>query len=146
MSQALSIVHRRTRFPALVANTPDMEEFVADAATEAGLDPSRLLHLRLAIAEAVTNICLYAYPGDDGWVDITVSSTADTLTVTICDGGRPYDPLQHADPDIHASLEDRPLGGLGIFLMRRVTDALEYQRVNECNVLTMTLYAERVES
>ncbi len=146
MPQALSVIHRHARFPALVANTPDMEEFVADAATEAGFDPARLLHLRLAIAEAVTNICLYAYPGEEGWVDITVSSTQDTLTVTLCDAGRPYDPLQHDDPDVHASLEDRPLGGLGIFLMRRVTDALEYQRINECNVLTMSLHAERTES
>ena len=71
-------------------------------------------------------------------LEIIVRLEADTLVVIIVDDGAPFDPSRAPQTDITVSLEDRPLGGLGLLLVHEMMDAVEYHRVRECNVVTLT--------
>jgi len=107
---------------------------------EAGNVPSSLLMpLNLVLEEALTNIIFYAYePGTVNEIRLDVVTYADRLEITLTDSGKPFDPTVSPDPDISLSAEDRPIGGLGIFLIRKLMDTVDYQRKNEQNILTLS--------
>jgi len=92
----------------------------------------------LAVDEMVANIIAYAYADNDEH-DIEVEITLEDmrLKVTIIDEGRPFNPLDRPDPDIESPLEERPVGGLGIYLARNMMDTMEYQYVSNRNQLVM---------
>ena len=96
--------------------------------------------IRLSIEEAVENVVNYAYEGGMGWIEVGTNLDADALVLTIIlkDAGVPFNPLERADPDIDAALEDRAIGGLGIFLCKQFMDSIDYAYEDGCNVLTMT--------
>lgn len=107
---------------------------------EAGNVPSSLLMpLNLVLEEALTNIIFYAYePGTVNEIRLDVVTYADRLEITLTDSGKPFDPTVSPDPDISLSAEDRPIGGLGIFLIRKLMDTVDYQRKDEQNILTLS--------
>jgi len=107
---------------------------------EAGNVPSSLLMpLNLVLEEALTNIIFYAYePGTVNEIRLDFVTYADRLEITLTDSGKPFDPTVSPDPDISLSAEDRPIGGLGIFLIRKLMDTVDYQRKNEQNILTLS--------
>jgi anti-sigma regulatory factor (Ser/Thr protein kinase) len=96
--------------------------------------------LNLAVEECVANVINYAYPkGTRGHVELTAKVTDGVITLVIKDHGGAFDPTQQPDVDIEASLEDRPIGGLGIFLTKTIMDTMHYERtVDGYNVLTIT--------
>ncbi len=126
-------------FIASIDNIPQMVAFVSDAATAAGVHPRRVMHLELATEEAVTNICSYAYEVPPGRLSIRVSRSADTLRVEFIDNGVPFDPLAADAPDLQADLENREVGGLGIFLIRRLLDEVHYHRRDDQNILSLVI-------
>ena len=94
----------------------------------------------LTVFEAfrVSNIIFYAYKGDvEDAVDISLVREGGELIVTLIDHGIAFDPTLRKDPDITLSAEDRPIGGLGIFLIKKIMDEVSYQRVDERNVFIM---------
>ncbi len=95
--------------------------------------------LRLSIEEAVENVVRYAYDGGIGWLEADIHFDQDSLLLTIelRDAGTPFNPLQREDPDVNQSAEDRDIGGLGIFLCKKMMDSIEYRYENGNNVLTM---------
>jgi anti-sigma regulatory factor (Ser/Thr protein kinase) len=93
--------------------------------------------LNLAIEEAATNVVLYAYQEGTGLIDIDALVTPHYLQFVITDNGVPFDPTQQEDADITLSAEERPIGGLGIFLVRQIMDSVKYERVDNKNVLTL---------
>lgn len=102
--------------------------------------PARLvLSLNLAIEEAFTNIVQNAYT-DNAPHDILleIETRDNELVMTVTDDGIPYDPTKRSDPDIGLSAEERPVGGLGIFLINQTMDKVSYVRSNDKNQLTMT--------
>ena len=103
------------------------------------MDVSLVMSLNLALEEAVTNVVLYAYPeGQSGKVDIQASMKGRLLTFVISDAGVPFDPTTEvAEADITLSVEDRPIGGLGVFLVKQIMDTVSYQRTGGRNVLTL---------
>jgi serine/threonine-protein kinase RsbW len=107
---------------------------------EAGNVPSSLLMpLNLVLEEALTNIIFYAYePGTVNEIRLDFVTYADRLEITLTDSGKPFDPTVSPDPDISLSAEDRPIGGLGIFLIRKLMDTVDYQRKDEHNILTLS--------
>lgn len=117
-----------------------LAEFVDTIADEAGIDPSLAMSLNLALEEAVTNVVLYAYPeGEQGKVQIDASWDANQLTFVISDSGIAFDPTQKEEVDVTLSAEERPIGGLGIFLVRQLMDSITYERVDgKKNVLSLT--------
>ena len=96
--------------------------------------------LRLSIEEAVENVVRYAYDGGIGWLEVGTSLDQDSLVLTIelRDAGVPFNPLEKADPDVTLSADERKIGGLGIFLCKKMMDSIEYRYENGNNVLTMT--------
>ena len=112
-----------------------MNEFLEEAGEELGLSTAFMMSLNLVMEEAVSNIIFYAYKGDvEDAVDI---SLVRELIVTLIDHGIAFDPTLRKDPDITLSAEDRPIGGLGIFLIKKIMDEVSYQRVDERNVFIM---------
>ena len=83
-------------------------------------------------------LIFYAYKGDvEDAVDISLVREGGELIVTLIDHGIAFDPTLRKDPDITLSAEDRPIGGLGIFLIKKIMDEVSYQRVDERNVFIM---------
>ena len=115
-----------------------MNEFLEEAGEELGLSTAFMMSLNLVMEEAVSNIIFYAYKGDvEDAVDISLVREGGELIVTLIDHGIAFDPTLRKDPDITLSAEDRPIGGLGIFLIKKIMDEVSYQRVDERNVFIM---------
>ena len=102
-----------------------------------GLPQELNMPINLALEDAVSNVMLYAYPGKSGQV-LVECDKADKLVFTITDSGVPFDPTQQEDPDVTQSAEERPIGGLGIFLVRQIMDTIHYERKDNKNILTLT--------
>ena len=93
----------------------------------------------IALDEILANICLYAYAPGTGTVEVYVDHDAENrmAVITFRDSGVPFDPLQKEEPDTTLTAEEREIGGLGIFLVRKTMDAMEYRREDGFNVLTI---------
>jgi serine/threonine-protein kinase RsbW len=118
-------------------------QFVRTAAAEVGFDPSLQMKIQLACEEIVLNVINYAYPeGQPGDIELTAKRTNDGvgLVVKISDWGRPFNPLKEKEPDVRAPWQERRVGGLGIFMTKKIMDEVEYQRAEERNEFTLTKY------
>jgi len=95
--------------------------------------------LRLSIEETVENVVQYAYKDSIGWMEVetNLDEKGFLLTVTLKDAGKPFNPLERPDPDINLPLEEREIGGLGIFLCKQLMDEVAYRYEDGCNILTM---------
>ncbi|HEY9756835.1 MAG TPA: ATP-binding protein [Oculatellaceae cyanobacterium] len=106
------------------------------------MPPARaiLFDVQLAVDEALTNIITHAYEGQiGGQITIRCKLTAPKeFTVQLCDNGTPFDPQTVADPDVEAALEDRKIGGLGIYFIKRYIQTVKYSANGKDNKLTMT--------
>ncbi len=113
--------------------------FVAAFSEAAELPEMLYNQIDLALDEAVTNVVMYAYPkGSSGDVTISAEATDTQLTIIISDHGVAFDPTRTEDPDITLSAEERPIGGLGIFLVKQVMDSIDYRRTPDgINELTL---------
>ena len=121
-----------------VKETPKIAEFMDILVGEAGIDPALAGSMNLAIEEAVVNVMNYAYPkGQTGTVVLEAYVNEERLKFVITDSGMPFDPTAQAEPDVNATLEERPIGGLGIFLVRSLMDSVNYERVGGENILTL---------
>ncbi len=97
------------------------------------------LQVGMAVEELYGNIANYAYNPEVGPATIQVEVTENPLCViiTFLDQGKPYDPLKHEDPDITLSLDEREVGGLGIFMVKKTMDDVKYEYVDGKNILTI---------
>jgi sigma-B regulation protein RsbU (phosphoserine phosphatase) len=122
-----------------INTVPQLNDFIDGFSLEAGLDMSMTMSLNLALEEAVVNVMTYAYAPDTQG-ELTLEAVADKGVVTfiLTDTGVPFDPTAKEDADTTLGIEDRPIGGLGIFLVRQLMDVVDYQRVDGQNVLTLT--------
>ena len=103
------------------------------------LSDDEVMAINLVLDEVVTNVIDYGFEGFDGKPEIRLTMTieGDQLTIQVDDNGRAFDPLQAAAPDLDLPLEDRPVGGLGIHIVRSVMNTVEYDRRGGRNLLTM---------
>lgn len=116
-----------------------LPEFVEAIASQAEFEPEDTMNLNLALEEAVSNVIMYAYPeGTDGVVDIDALVVGETVSFTITDSGKAFDPTAKKDVDVNADMDERPIGGLGIHLVRTIMDTVNYERKGEKNILTIT--------
>ena len=119
-----------TTFPGTLDSLGPIREFVKAAAAEAGLDKKRAYRLQLAVDEIASNIIMHGYEEHDlvGDVEVWSESDADKLTITLADSGAPYDPLGRPEPDnLDAPLEERAIGGLGVYLAINNVDEFRYR-------------------
>ena len=117
---------------------PQLSDFVDMVCMEVGFEPTMVMQMNLAIEEAVVNVMSYAYPvGTVGNVNIEAQADDERLKFTIVDNGIPFDPTAKAEVDITLGVEERPIGGLGIHLVRQLMDSINYERIDGKNVLTL---------
>lgn len=94
--------------------------------------------IHLVSEELVVNVVSYAYAdGEEGYLNINIDNTGDVLSIQFVDGGIAFNPLEKEQPDTTLALEDREIGGLGIFLTKQMMDDVTYQRVGNENILTI---------
>jgi anti-sigma regulatory factor (Ser/Thr protein kinase) len=121
-----------------IQEVAQLAAFVEEACEKAGMDASTTMQMNLAMEEAVVNVMNYAYPtGEKGDIDIEVLIDDKGLTFVIADSGTPFDPTAEKEADTTLAAEDRPIGGLGIFLVRQLMDSISYERKEGKNRLTL---------
>lgn len=130
---------RERKYAALIDNIPHVTSFVVDWLELLECPMKAQTQIDLAIDEIFTNIASYAYKSGTG--DATVQLDFDegsrTVSITFIDSGIEYNPLEKPDPDVTLSAEEREIGGLGIFLVKKVMDGIKYKRENGLNILTI---------
>jgi sigma-B regulation protein RsbU (phosphoserine phosphatase) len=115
-----------------------LNDFVKRVSGQLNIAPSVLKSIRLAVEEAVVNVMDYAYPANVvGKINIRALSDGETLEFVISDSGVAFDPTEALKADTSLSANDRPIGGLGILLVRELMDSINYERINGRNVLTL---------
>ncbi len=115
-----------------------LSKFISNIATSRGLDEDLAMNINLAMEEAVTNSIMYAYPeGTRGEIEVDARVDDDTIEFTIADCGMEFDPTARPEPDINAGAEERPIGGLGIFLVKNIMDSVSYTREKDTNILRL---------
>ncbi|MGB8308718.1 MAG: ATP-binding protein [Methanoregula sp.] len=122
------------RFDAMPAVAHEIEQFMQLA----GFCDQAVLDIQLAVEEIITNIIRHGFCGSPGLISIHSIADTDLLTVEIVDEAPPFNPLTVPDPDITSSIAERKTGGLGIYLVRQVTDTVTYRYEDEKNILIFT--------
>lgn len=121
-----------------IQQIPQLATFVEAIAQEKQLSQSMAMGINLALEEAVSNVIMYAYPKEtDGLVDVEAYLRKDSLEFVIVDSGISFDPTKAPEVDLNASAEERPIGGLGIHLVRELMDSVSYERKDNKNYLKM---------
>ena len=122
------IKDRSSEIVAFLMASPDMPK-----------DEELRFKIELSIEEAVENVVQYAYEGGIGWLEAGTSLDDKSLILTIelRDAGMPFNPLEKEDPDITLSADERPVGGLGIYICKNMMDSINYRYEDGNNVLVM---------
>lgn len=107
------------------------------AAGGLGFAPERVLEIELVVEETVTNICKYAGLGRPAEVELACLEGEGLFAVEVSDDGKPFDPTALPAPDLGAPLAAKPIGGLGVHLIRRLCDKVAYRREGDRNVLRL---------
>lgn len=126
----------------VIANNLDevsiLAEFVENLCEELNLSAETTMNINLALEEAIANIIMYAYPSEEKHdIILDVKSIPGQLVFLLTDNGVSFDPTHVPDADISASIDERAIGGLGIFLIRNIMNEVSYQRLDGENLLTM---------
>jgi len=115
-----------------------MSQIVVEFCAINGLPPDILFALNLSIEEVLTNVISYGYEdNEEHQILVRMNIKEDEVWVEVEDDGRPFNPLEVDEPALDKSLEDRPIGGLGIHLVRNYMDDLEYRRNGDKNLLKL---------
>ena len=120
-----------------VKNLEKVLEFIDEFVIKQGLPEKAKNQINLASEEIFTNVCRYAYDGKAGEVKISVYEKDALIYVAFADDGKEYNPLENKDPDVTLSAEERDVGGLGIYLVKKLTDGITYERKDGKNILIL---------
>ena len=125
-----------------VTNRPSEYEPARDRILElfraAGLPDDDVSELELVVEEVLVNIISYAYEEEgSGTIHVAAAVDDERVTMEFRDAGAAFDPLEREEPDLDADIQDRPIGGLGIFLVRELSTSVTYERRAGENVLTV---------
>lgn len=128
---------RELNIPAKMENLEIMIQFILETIENTPNKDKLSGKLRLVSEEILVNIINYAYPEKFGNIYINTELLNNTLVLKIIDEGIKFDPLERQNPDITIPLEERTIGGLGIFMVKNIMDEISYSYENNKNILTM---------
>jgi anti-sigma regulatory factor (Ser/Thr protein kinase) len=121
-----------------------LTQFLQEFWSAACLPPAQAMSFELALEEIFMNVVMHGSPpGALPRVEVSLVLADGGVTMTIEDSGPDFDPLTLPQPDLEANLGDRPIGGLGVFLVRQMMDAVSYHRIGSRNRLRMSKHIER---
>lgn len=130
---------KRLTLPASAGSVSALSEFVRGGAVAAGVAANEFEKLDLILEEILINVARYAYTPETGVVEVAYTPAGSSkLRVEIADFGRVFNPLEVDPPDLSRGLADRPIGGLGVFLVRSMVDSISYRREEDRNILSFT--------
>lgn len=137
-------------YPARFENLGRVRDFVAELAEKCGLEPAAVYAVQLAVDEAFTNIIEHAYGGEsEEKIECMCQIEKDALVITLRDCGKPFDPSAVPEPDFEADLEEREVGGLGLYFIHQLMDDVQFIFVDQpetgktCNLLRMVKRKEK---
>ena len=124
---------------AIVDNLPEVKLFVGRCLMGTGCSVGTEKQIMVAVEEVFVNVSNYAYGQETGHVKVCAALSAPprVLTLTFIDRGVPFNPLDSADPDLTISVQERKIGGLGIFLTKAIMDSVTYRYESGQNILTL---------
>jgi serine/threonine-protein kinase RsbW len=126
-------------FPARFEYLDEIRDAVADIARDGGFSEKAVYSLQLAADEAASNIIEHAYEGmSDAFLILTCDMRGDEIIITLRDHGRAFDLAAVKEPNLKADLSERQIGGLGVYLIRKLMDTVHYESTRSGNLLTMT--------
>lgn len=128
------------KVPARLENLEKMINFIVEKYKTLVHDKKSELRMRLVMEEALVNIINYAYPNSVGEIEIDYNfyEKKKILTIKIIDSGIPFNPLEKEEPDLSLSMEERQIGGLGIYMIKTIMDEVNYERVDGKNILIIS--------
>lgn len=134
------IVIRILDLSAVKDNWSKVYEFVKNFMVSIGVSENLYTNLLVAVEEIFVNVSCYAYPNGVGNISISLeyNKISKIITIIFKDSGIPFDPTRKSQPDIKASPEKRKIGGLGIFMVKKISDTMEYSYLNNQNILSIT--------
>ena len=131
-------MHKNLVLPCDLQEVPRLNAFVEEVCQDVGFDEQTTMSIKVAVEEAVVNVMKYAYPpGQQRDVTIEAASNDVRLKFTIIDCGMPFDPTVQSEVDTTLSAQERKIGGLGIHIIRQNMDSINYERIDNLNVLTL---------
>ena len=125
------------KVPAELVRVYDVQDFVNAVLEEHDCGMKAQMQIEIAVEELFVNIAHYAYPNGKGEAEISVGVEDGVASITFRDTGIPYDPLAKEDPDVKLKAEDRSIGGLGIYMVKKSMDEMRYRYEDGHNVLTI---------
>ena len=131
--------------PAKLENLERMVKSVSDCARAEGFNQKRTSEIELAAEEALVNIIHYSYPEKPGEVEIICNGDENWFIVELIDSGIAFDMTSLPDPDVDAGRDERKIGGLGVFLIKKMVDKVKYRRENDRNILDLIIVKEKLE-
>lgn len=135
-------MHKELELKNRIEEISRMEAFVEEISDTLELDMKASFNLNLALEEVVTNVISYAYPSTEEHVFQVIADgePKEVISLQVIDDGVAFDPLKEApEVDITLGLEERPVGGLGIFLVRKIMNEVVYERLGDKNILSMKM-------
>lgn len=140
-------LHKRLVVKNSISELERLVAFLENLQDEWSLPASLITSVNLALEEALTNVIFYAFEeGTEHEIKLDFKLNKNQLSMIISDSGKPYDPTAKSDPDINLSVEDRPVGGLGIFLIKQLMDKVSYRRKGNLNQFTMIKKWQKITS
>ena len=144
LKRHLKYLMRTVQFSAKFEFLDEIREFVGEIARAGGFSDKEVYNIQLASDEAASNIIEHAYEGvQDGKLEISCGVKGNAITIILVDHGEPFDPSEVPTPDLKADLSERKIGGLGIFLMRKLMDEVRYDAEPGKSRNTLTMIKRR---
>lgn len=133
------IFEKKLIYEAILPNLQALTSEIISALERFDCSAKLLSKVNISVDEIFTNICSYAYPSGTGNVEISINVYEEPgrIVIQFSDEGIPYNPLEKSNPDVTLSADERPIGGLGIFLVKKMMDEIDYKYCEGKNVLTI---------
>lgn len=129
----------KKNLPAKVEYLQQVVDFVSDIARQQGINSDKITNMQVVVEEIFVNICRYSY--EDNNLGIQMRCWADDnnfFNIEMIDWGQPFNILNSENPDITMDIESRKIGGLGIWIVKNLTDKIKYSRIDDKNVLEVS--------
>lgn len=124
-------------FPATDDSIEKVNAFVEEELEKADCAANARIKVMIALEELFVNVAHYAYDGEKGDVSVSIDFEGNDMVLALKDKGKPFNPLEKPDPNVEASLEERGIGGLGIYMVKKTMDDFKYDYKDGENVVTI---------